>query len=279
MMSDRDSDSDGEGLFEPTETDIGGNGRGRFIQFPQALDKFIESKKEELSAVSVKGGKLNQRDWPDFILRPPNPTLHDPIDDQAVKDVFSLTSVVFWVPELFWRRHVPYLPCPQCGPVGADVKANGWNGKKARPVVGMFQSYFLVCKKYKCKRCTRQFVGYDDGVLRHLPQFISSQFPCQLTRKAAIDLQLMNYIEMSATTGQSFDEMSAIVAELHKLHFYKDMLVYYGFVTERKRGQQALADVFRRQQCSAPPSTPNFGSISDSSRYYCSKIINWKVLF
>lgn len=250
-----------------------GEEEGRIPKIPKVLHDFISTRKERLSSILATGESLTAVEWPDFIIRPPNPTLHEPQDEGGIRNVFSLCSVVFWVPEIFWRRFVPYMPCPQCGRVGSDVKANGWNGNIARPVVGMFETYFLVCKKYVCRRCKRRFVGYDDGVMQHLPQFISAQFPCMLTRKAAVDLGLLNYVEITATTGQSFDEMSSVVSELHKLQFYKDMLIYYGFICERNRGQQSLVSAFQRQVTGSVVPAPNFGTISENSRYCCTKLL------
>jgi len=177
------------------------------VHCPPAILSFIESVKKEIDSLK------------NFIVYPPNPTRNLSASLEEVRDMFYMAPVVIWAPELFFSAAVPRMPCPTCKS-NSCVVSNGWGDP--RPVVDFRQLYWIVAKRYK-SRCPGggTFIGYDPDVMALLPEFVSLQFPCQLTRKGAIDNGLLWRLNNEATSTQSFSGLSASLDEVYKSAYYR----------------------------------------------------------
>jgi hypothetical protein len=110
-------------------------------------------------------------------------------------------TLVIWEPCIFWHYACSRLPCPNCSVIQENGKAklstntisNGWS--PLRRVSDISNTVFIVSKKYVCKNCTNTFLSNDENVLKLLPNFITAQYPCQLTQRRGLSYDALDVIE------------------------------------------------------------------------------------
>jgi hypothetical protein len=110
--------------------------------------------------------------WTSCLVMPPNPLMGgkyrlSPADQarMEVKEIvelserglFLLKPLFFLAPDLFFHHLIPKLPCPSCvknkGTKCYTLSSIGWNDSGLRHVFDISGSYYVICKRYKCKNC------------------------------------------------------------------------------------------------------------------------------
>lgn len=157
------------------------------------------------------------------------------------RELFLLKPLYFWVPDLFFYQILRgKLPCPTCYKEKKrdyrTLYSIGWNDSGLRHVFGLTSSYYVICKRYKCKVCSKSVVGYSSELLALLPECVSSQFPCVVTPNLALDKSTMKLLRRQAVTRQSFEDFADMVNEANATLFYEQENVYYSSLVHRRSG-------------------------------------------
>ena len=159
-----------------------------------------------------------------IFVHPPDPMLKQSsaVDPSA----YHRRKTYFWVPELFYYYLVRHIPCPDCGDVAGNVISRGWNSSGPKTVASLGEEYNIVCKVYHCNICKRRFLGYDDDVIKRLPEAVKVQFPCRIKKKTSTDNTLTDMILFLATNGLSFQKISKMYRSVNNNHYWKVVLAY-----------------------------------------------------
>ncbi|KAI3642336.1 hypothetical protein MP228_011891 [Amoeboaphelidium protococcarum] len=149
--------------------------------------------------------------WENIFVDPPNPLLSKSIDAQD----WHRVRCFFWIPELFFWEHVRHLQCPNesCNAGEGSVVQIGWNKCGPRTVSAIGREYSIVCLRYRCKACSKQFCGYDRDVVKKLPLFVQNQLPCVVYPKVAIDNTLLLMLCRQIIHSQSFQDFQHLYQE------------------------------------------------------------------
>lgn len=155
--------------------------------------------------------------WTSMNLDPVDPLIkntNDPKKTSTESDPGKWCDrrLVFWVPELFYNRHIKHMPCPNCGPVNGTVIRKGW--LPPRLVCSFTKDYFMICKKYMCSQCNREFNGFNQAALDHLPQMVRDRFPAKVFPKVAIEKPLIDLLVTRISSGQSITSFRSELKEL-----------------------------------------------------------------
>ena len=126
--------------------------------------------------------------------------------------------------------------CPECCKAEHGQKAKGkvtsegWNSNGLRRVLSMHGHYYVWCRRYTCSggeihdRFT--FLGYDNEVLEHLPQYISMQFPAKLTRRSGLDKDTEQLCQSMIQNRCGPEIVARIFKELNTYKYYEKVLTY-----------------------------------------------------
>ena len=142
------------------------------------------------------------------------------------------------------------MKCPECETTGGHIRCKGWNANGPRPVTTLGgDTYYLWCQRFECSHSSHTrpftFLAYDPAVLKILPDVISMQFPCFLTRKYAIDNTLWDFFLREIRQGHSFQDLSNLIEELAYTRYYKCWALSLAFyVAEKEIRAQAPALAF-----------------------------------
>jgi hypothetical protein len=147
---------------------------------------------------SVQNGELKGvLSLDDFIVTAPNPTFEKAARPASINpNHFLRPTIIVWEPCIFWNYACSRIPCAFCSSsdkLSLQTTSNGWT--KLRRVHDVSTTTFLVTKKYTCQKCNRFFLANHPHVMKLLLSFITSQYPCILTKKKGVSKELMNLIE------------------------------------------------------------------------------------
>lgn len=137
-------------------------------------------------------------------------------------------------------RFVPSIKCPLCSAAGIESKVTceGWNTNGPRRVFGTHGHYYIWARRHKCHSNgfphpdgrTVTFQGYDPEVMKQLPSFISRQFPCVLTRRAAIDKESEALIVSLFQNSMGAQTIASLLQELNAYRYYHDTSVCIDYI-------------------------------------------------
>ena len=122
------------------------------------------------------------------------------------------------------------MPCPECAKhkLPGTVTSDGWNSNGPRRVIDTHRHYYIWTKRFKCKNHERPFtfLGYDPEVLELLPQVISSQLPCIITRRSAIDKKCFALLRRLTQTGHGMETSARLLGELSHFTYHQQHQLY-----------------------------------------------------
>ncbi|KAI3630373.1 hypothetical protein MIR68_011808 [Amoeboaphelidium protococcarum] len=88
-----------------------------------------------------------------------------------------------------------------------------WNPDGPRLVSNLGQDYYIICIRYVCNACQREFCGYDNASVEKMPQFIQNLLPRRVFPKTAVDYNVQSLISAAVTRGISFSAVKQIITE------------------------------------------------------------------
>ena len=99
----------------------------------------------------------------------------------------------------------------------------------------MSETYWLVCKEYKCKRCAEAgrvkfFTMYDPVVLKLYHSSLVDDLDVVFTYKCAVSQSVADYIDDHAVAATSFYSMHKHIESNHRRAFDRARLKYAGHV-------------------------------------------------
>ena len=182
------------------------------VQAPPYVKKFINEKMKHLPTVKNDQGNLqlskanvDKAQFPDFILYPPNPTIHSASRARPQPEDFYLWNVpvAFWLPHIFWFDYIGRsLKCPECKRP-RTWRTKGIHGPRlVRTLTGTLWlcSGNLLCDKNKRVRdqngvelyrgCGHQWLSTNERFLETLPLFIKEQFKVHLSARSAVTTEV-----------------------------------------------------------------------------------------
>jgi hypothetical protein len=107
------------------------------------------------------------------------------------------------------------------------IAFEGWpSNPSARRIYSMGISYFIA-RMYRCTTCQRKFNAANPIFLQSLPIYMQDMFPAQLTHRAGIDKNLLNYVYALISEGTSPNLIRNILKELLYLNDDRSRLQYY----------------------------------------------------
>lgn len=99
----------------------------------------------------------------------------------------------------------------------------------------MSETYWLVCKEYKCKRCAEAgrvkfFTMYDPVVLKLYHSSLVDDLDVVFTYKCAVSQSVADYIDDHAVAATSFYSIHKHIESNHRRAFDRARLKYAGHV-------------------------------------------------
>ena len=97
----------------------------------------------------------------------------------------------------------------------------------------MSETYWLVCKEYKCKRCAEAgrvkfFTMYDPVVLKLYHSSLVDDLDVVFTYKCAVSQSVADYIDDHAVAATSFYSIHKHIESNHRRAFDRARLKYAG---------------------------------------------------
>jgi hypothetical protein len=105
------------------------------------------------------------------------------------------------------------------------------------------------------------FMSTDAEVVALLPFFMKVQFPCVLSHRSGLDLQLARIIRPLVDKGSTFEAISGMLRELHSLTYFDEMIQHQ---SEKLLGVDKMIGQFGGIVLSYEPVLSNF---SDKGKY------------
>jgi hypothetical protein len=179
-----------------------------------------------------------------------------------------------WFPEL--EGGIACTPsCPSCSS-NTRVSVHGYRNKTpARNVVCLTTNYFIMSRRYICQTCKASnmqakndaagepfekiqytFMGYNSEVLRSFPFGFEQEFPAFLTRRAGVDLSIIDLMRPLFDKGVRPTALSDLLLELHAKKYTNDYI---------KRERLLERDIlFAAREADCPQM---FSGFADKSKY------------
>lgn len=150
-----------------------------------------------------EGIKL-QGSWPHkntYWIHPPNPGFQKD-GSQFDPLIYCLRPLFVWVPEYIYPEVFPRgVPrCPTCNQ-DTRVISEGFNPHGPRTVYGVRNTYYVICKRYRCRACKKSFNGYSPDVLDNMAPDIADDFPAVLRHRAAVSTDVVFFLREQCAAG------------------------------------------------------------------------------
>lgn len=139
---------------------------------------------------------------------PPQPTLC-PTGVPSKEGYFG-HPLFLWMPRKLWRVR---LLCPH-GDCGKEELTSAGLHQRARQVVGVTGSYFMVAEYLACKACKRKVISWSHNVVSQLDIGHRTMFPCILTSKLGCDMQVVRLMRQR-DLGYSSSQLQKQLEEQH----------------------------------------------------------------
>ncbi|KAI3645112.1 hypothetical protein MP228_011276 [Amoeboaphelidium protococcarum] len=233
---------------------------GTVEQLKQYLDYCILGGKSRSSACNEKKAEpspcnchpYKDPGWQNIFVDAPDPLL---CSSALQLESYCGIRTYFWVPELFYSKFVPHMPCPSCGDVKGFVHRKGWNSTD-RIVMSLNRQYRIISKVYFCNRCQKEFRGHDEEAIKRLPFFLQQRFPAIIYPKSAIDKSLASLLARQVVNGQSYRDFRLMISEMQNENFMVSKLAFMTLQSQKLRNDLGLLPT---------RGIPNFGEFSDDN--------------
>ncbi|XP_066915572.1 uncharacterized protein [Clytia hemisphaerica] len=149
---------------------------------------------------------------------PPKPNPHSKNEKPIPSDYFR-RRFCLWVPK---HKHKYQFRCPNCP--NEELRPSGIY-KRLRIVLDIKDWYYLGTEKVSCRKCGKNFIGWDNRLLDQLSIHIRSQFPALLTLKYGCDISLISFLK-SRTLGNSPNAFLNTLKEIHSETWIKQNIAY-----------------------------------------------------
>lgn len=248
------------------------------VAAPTYVKKFIDERVAMLPRVRNNGGRIEMMPsspdpklFPDFLVHPPNPTIHFPTGSIPQPDSFYLwkATIMFWLPHIFWFNYIgTTLACPFCKQT-RTWRTKGLHGPRA--VRGLLGVVWLVSARYVCCRektvrvgnggetvsgCGKEWTSTNSQFLKGLPDFIQSQFNVFLNIRSGVSsevcnadssitswsgnslftimsIQVMDLNNSLAVTKVDFTQTCDILNSISRMIYARTVLTYVNFCVEK----------------------------------------------
>ncbi|KAL7493375.1 hypothetical protein ACHAWT_002406, partial [Skeletonema menzelii] len=193
------------------------------------------------------------------------------------EDVFKYyyTRLDVWLPDLqHGHSHMPC--CVNCKHNNA-VGVHGYSTHPGRMVVNQTENYYILTRRYICHDCKKKkerlkaiakdaatvaanvevvvaevklqttFMGWDQRILPLFPDGIGKEFPAFLTKKAGVDLSLIDLMRPLINKGIRPEAFSELLLELHTKEWTRRYIKYERDVARKERlipGSAKTASIF-----------------------------------
>ena len=154
------------------------------------------------------------------------------MEKPTLDDWHARPVCIYW-PEYFHSGYFNRMPCNKCGR-GDSVIQQGWNAEGPRIVSSLHNEYYVLCRRYKCKKCNSTFSGYDRDVQKHLPLDIQSTLPCVVYPKTALDKNDIVLLSRQVVKCGSFADFRKQYIECNTDRFLRCVLNYVSHEKRRR---------------------------------------------
>lgn len=231
--------------------------------------------KHVLFRIVVKGNTVNDVKkvypflcdlYPDpSVLLPPSVTSMGMWADDVKLSQFVQLPLHLWVPEFYFPRQVPFMPCAAEGCKGPATRQR-WAPGGPRLIHGMYHAVYLLCQQYKCRQCDTTFMGYDAGAISKLPASVSSKFRFVLTGQEGVTLEVYNRIVDARVTGSNLKKLFEEMQTNRYTRMYETITAYYQHCQEHKTRKDMSTKWYQGR--GAPPTFPPMPPKFDRNAYY-----------
>lgn len=162
-------------------------------------------------------------------------------------------DVFIWLPDARWgEAFMP--PCPECNSI-SRVGFHAWRDNHyGRKIISLDRHYFAISRRYKCQRCLKTFMAWNERSLQLYPYGFGEKFPAILSWKSGIDKLVMNLARPLFDKGVRPSQLSDILLELHTKKYTDDYI-------EREYKIQQKQETFGNNSSSM------FSSFNDRLKY------------
>lgn len=162
-----------------------------------------------------------------------------------------LLPVFNFFPSVFFGNN--WLKCKNCG---SNCTENGKNFE-ARLVFGAFNNYWLNApERYLCPNCNKSYNGSNEEILAQAfardPE-LETIFPCVLTKKNAIDKQLLDIVIHSSVKGIGPAAMSENLVSWHEETWNKKENEWLSFIKRSESSVMYAHDQTKREDIDKCP--------------------------
>jgi hypothetical protein len=79
----------------------------------------------------------------------------------------------------------------------------------------MNREFIVVCKRYRCKACSKEFLGTNRDSIAKLPEEVQYQYPVgDMRPKTSLDKDLLVLLQRQVVSSQSFTDFSKMYSEI-----------------------------------------------------------------
>lgn len=113
---------------------------------------------------------------------------------------------------------------------------DGWNTNGPRRVIDTHGHYYIWARRHKCRSAHGKdaremtFQGLDPEVVAKLPGFIREQFPCIITRRAAIDKECNELVMTLFQEKMGALTIERLLEELNAHRFFCNTIIFTEFI-------------------------------------------------
>jgi hypothetical protein len=141
-----------------------------------------------------------------------------------------------WLPHEQWgETFMP--PCKNCK-CARNVCQHSWPKHPARRVFTATGCYYVMTRRFACNACiedaksvdvksekpSQTFMGWDSDSLAHMAYGRGERFPAILSRKSAVDKDVLNLLRAVMNRGVRPETFSDILKELHSIKYFGEMI-------------------------------------------------------
>ncbi|KAJ3312450.1 hypothetical protein HDU76_002877, partial [Blyttiomyces sp. JEL0837] len=199
---------------------------------PTFFRKDFKSKLQQRVQAAVTDGTM----W----VAPMDPTiaLKDSLafGDSPHPRFFYFRNCFMWLPDMTFGKSC--VKCPYC-------KISNYNYKEfcSRKVYGLHFDYNLVTRRVKCNGCNQKFRLSQPDVITLMPRHVQDAFPCFLTKKAAVDLEVLKLLEFGCDNTLGPANLHQFIKEKYTLRHSISMSRYYHTIEHLHHSQKILRGV------------------------------------
>jgi hypothetical protein len=145
-----------------------------------------------------------------------------------------------WIPDYFYPRLVPSMPCPHAGCTAATRRVR-WKSGGPRLIHDVTSSLYLHCWEYSCQAEQHgSFNGFDARSLAKLPQQVQHSFRYHLTAEEGVTEELLREIADARMSGSSLQQLQTKLTAARHDRMYQWLTAYYHACNSHKLWSNAF---------------------------------------